>query len=218
MNPILRLFPLIFLFFLADSLQAQNRDAATMLALGKKRFSVSSGMVKYQVSGNASGTEVLYWDHFGWREARHKDQTIKMMGIETPDHSLALLDGEEITNVNLTTNTGTVMQFSQLSEIADQSDEDLAAVGERMLKQMGGKVVGTEVLLGKTCTVYEIKNLGTKTWIWEGIPLKTITNMMGMEINVEATAVETNIKVPADKMQVPAGVKITEMSSLPGLP
>ena len=79
-----------------------------------------------------------------------------------------------------------------------------------MLEEMGGKKIGEEEVLGKTCEVWEIKNMGTKIWIWKGITLKTETDMMGMKINQTATKNRNHIKMAEEYFEVPEGVTISE--------
>ena len=57
---------------------------------------------------------------------------------------------------------------------------------------MGGKKIGTEKFLGKQTDIWEIKQMGTKSWVWKGVTLKTESNMMGMKINIVATKISEN--------------------------
>jgi len=75
---------------------------------------------------------------------------------------------------------------------------------------MGGVKVGTEVVLGKTCDVWEIKNMKSKTWVWKGVTLKTQASMPNMDMTIMATKFEDGVAIPPDKLKIPSDVKITE--------
>jgi len=83
--------------------------------------------------------------------------------------------------VNLDDNTATKMENPMLKGFEGQ---DLTEMGEKMLKQMGGKKIGSEKFLGRPTEIWEIKQMGTKSWIWKGVPLKSELNMMGMKISM----------------------------------
>ena len=83
--------------------------------------------------------------------------------------------------VNLDDNTATKMENTMLKGFEGQ---DLTEMGEKMLKQMGGKKIGSEKFLGRPTEIWEIKQMGTKSWIWKGVPLKSELNMMGMKISM----------------------------------
>ncbi len=90
--------------------------------------------------------------------------------------------------------------------------QDLTEVGEKMLKQMGGKEIGSEKFLGKPTDIWEIKQMGTKAWVWKGVPLKTELNMMGMKINVVATKISENFD--KRKLQRPKNIDYKDMSEM----
>ena len=70
------------------------------------------------------------------------------------------------------------------------------------------KEVGEEEVSGKPCKVYttEISQMGqtveVKVYVWEGIPMKTVTNAMGMEIVAKVTEVK-ECEVDASLFEVP---------------
>jgi len=49
-----------------------------------------------------------------------------------------------------------------------------------------------------------------KVWIWEGIPLKSVSSVSGIEVTMEALQLKTDVEIPAEKFEVPKGVKMEE--------
>jgi len=176
-----------------------------------KRYQIESGIIEYSLSGNRKGTEIVYFDDWGRREAKYSKTELSMMGITQKSNTLTLLDGVWIYNINLDGKTGTKMSNSMLKDLSESSsDKDLTEVGEEMMVRMGGKKIGTEEIQGKMCDVWEIKNMNTKTWVWKGVTLKTVTKMAGIETLSTAVRFEANAKVPEEKFAIPADVTITE--------
>ena len=79
-------------------------------------------------------------------------------------------------------------------------------------KEMNIKKVGTQSFLGKTCDKYTIdfkkQQMKGSYLVWNGIALKTEMTVMGMKTTIEATKIEENPTIPADKFEVPKGIKI----------
>jgi hypothetical protein len=181
---------------------------------GYKRYQIESARVEYEMSGPQTGTETLYFDQWGMREAKYSNTALAVMGFTKKTNQLTILDGEWIYAIDLDKKTGTKTKHPLMQEIAEKhGTKDLAKVGERVMHQMGERV-GTEEVAGKRCEVWEVKDdrggtLST-SWVWNGIPLKTQVNMAGMQQTVTATKVEADVSVPNDKFAIPSGVTITE--------
>jgi hypothetical protein len=176
---------------------------------GVKRYLIKSGVVEYTLSGTRKGTETIYFDNWGMREAKYTKAEISAMGFTQKQNTLTLLDGEITYSIDLDTKTGTKMETPLLKEIA-ANNKDLTDAGEKMMKGMGAVKIGAEVVLGKTCDVWEIKNMKSKTWVWKGVALKTQTSMPNMEMTITATKFEDSVAIPPDKLKIPSDVTITE--------
>ncbi len=176
-----------------------------------RRYQVESCIVEYALSGFQKGTETLYLDDWGRKEAKYTNTELSMMGVTQKTNKVTIMDNDWIYNVDLNTNTGTRVPNNALKGIAENSEgKDMTEVGEEMMVNMGGVKVGTEDVAGKTCDVWEIKQMNTKTWIWKGVTLKSVVSMPGMETTSTATSVEENADVPKEKLGVPAKATITE--------
>ncbi len=190
-----------------DSSDKDNGD-------GYKRYEIKSGIVETETTGTMnSGTETIYFDDYGRREAKYTKTTVSVPGvnIKQTSNQLTIMDGDWMYSIDLDKKTGYKMKPEMLEDMAkNQGTKDLGKVGKEMLEQMGGKKVGEEKVLGKNADVWEMSNMGTKIWVWKGITLKTETNMMGMKINQTATKLEINVSVPDEKFEVPEDVSISE--------
>lgn len=178
-----------------------------------RRYKIRSGVVEYKLSGMQTGTETLYFERWGIREAKYTQTEIKAGNLTVKQNRLTLLDGEWTYNVDLDTKTGTKIPtpfMKELTAAAKREGKDATEIGEEMLTRMGGRKVGTATVLGKTCDVWEIKNLNAKSWIWQGVTLKTEVNMMGQMMTSEAVRVQDGVSISEEKLMLPKGVKITE--------
>ncbi len=175
-----------------------------------KRYGVKQACIEYTVSGDMqSGTEVLYFDQWGAREAKYEMKTTKVGPMKTEENKVTFMEGAMAYTVNLKDNTGSKMENPMLKSFEGQ---DLTEVGEKMMKQMGGKKIGSEKLLGKQTDIWEIKQMGTKSWVWKGVPLKTELNMMGMKISIVATKISE--KFDKSKLERPKNIDYKDMSEM----
>lgn len=166
-----------------------------------RRYGVKSGIIEYELSGAQSGKEIIYFDDWGYREAKYSETELSFGGFSQKTNTLTILEGKMIYSIDLTTNTGTKMENPMFAGL---NDDDPQKMGEQMMKQMGGEKTGTSTILDKTCDVWEIKQMGSKTYVWNSIPLKTEVNM-GMQINITAVSFEEG-DVPQDKLKIPEGI------------
>ena len=179
---------------------------AMQTASKMKRYNQKSGSIEYQITGSMmSGTETLYFDDFGAREAKYTATEVKVAGFSQKTNTAAYIEGSTIYTVDLNTNTGTKIENKIMKNL---EGKDLQDAGKQMLKDMGGKQIGNETFMGKNCEVWEIKSLGSKTWIWNGLPLKTDVNMMGQQVSYTATKISDT--VDAKKLQRPTNIQYRE--------
>ena len=74
-------------------------------------------------------------------------------------------------------------------------------MGEKMLKQMGGKKIGTETIAGYTCDVWKMR-VATQC-LYKGVPLKVTTNLMGIERTEVATEAHFDIDIDESSYRLP---------------
>ncbi len=88
---------------------------------------------------------------------------------------------------------------------------------KEMVEEDNGRIVGEELILGRSCQVVEMPEMDesgrktlTKIWYYRGIPLKIITQLSVME----AIIFEENITIPSEKFEVPEGIEVKTIPSL----
>ena len=180
-----------------------------------KRYYIESAIIKYKYSGNTIGAEEIRFDKWGEREYRRLDAvtTTKFFGIKNvqKENTLNILTGDYSYSIDMGNKTGVKTLNAGVTTISEISgNKSPRQFGEDMLKQMGGKIIGEEEILGKKCDIW--KALGVKVWIWKGIPLKVSSKMLGIKRFSEAIDIKTNVKLDEDLFKVPEGIKITDYS------
>ncbi len=178
-----------------------------------KRYTIETGIIEYEYTGVQTGTETLYFDQWGMREAKYKNTEMDMMGFKQKENKVEIMKDGYIYSFTPGAKTGTKMEVPFLNELTKNND-DLGEVGLEILKQMGGKKIGTGEVAGKSCDIWEIESVGTKAWVWNAITLKAEINMMGMTVNMTAKSIKANASVQEEKMKIPDGITFTESQSL----
>ncbi|HLG18038.1 MAG TPA: hypothetical protein VJH03_26590 [Blastocatellia bacterium] len=211
------LFALLLLVSLASACSKPSGTSSGemksegMKDAGFKRYQIESGIVEYTMSGAQKGAETVYFDRWGMREAKYTRSELTVAGMTQRSNRLTLLDGEWIYAIDLDKRTGAKTQNPLFKQITDRAGtKDLAELGEKMMRDMGGVKTGSEEVAGKMCDVWEVKNLGSKSWVWNSVTLKVQTKMAGMEITSTATRFDADASIPADKFAIPSDVTITE--------
>lgn len=177
-----------------------------------KRYQFKSGKVVYQSTGSMTGTETMYFDNYGMLETKITKVTMEMMGIKQETDNTVIMNDKWVYSIDNKTNTANKLENPMYSMFPDRISGD--EVGLEMMKKMGGQKVGTETINGKDCDVWEIKKMMSKIWIWKTIPVKTVVNMMGMNITQIATSIETDITVMPNMFNIPTGIQIQEMDNI----
>ncbi len=180
-----------------------------------KRYQFKSGKVVYKMSGIQTGTETLYFDDYGRKEVHFNKSVIDMMGVKQKSNTQTIMEGKYIYTIDLEKNTGQKMENPLYEMFSDE--DDLQKVGEDIMKKMGGKKVGTETLNGKECEIWEVQKMGGKIWVWNSLAIRTVVNMMGMNITQEAESIETDINVSPDLFKIPKGIEIKDIGTIDNL-
>ena len=179
------------------------------LQAGAKRYEVKSGIVTYKVEGGGSilgfstkttGTHKLYFKDWGNVEVRQEDEKETSMGKTTQQHTLQKIDHGTVYSVKEREKIIIKQDIGMLKQM-DKNGKNMSAMGKDMMKQMGGKKVGTGKVLGYPCEIWEI--MGSKTWIYKGVPLKTEANIMGFKHLDIATSAKFNVSVSNKHFALP---------------
>ena len=172
----------------------------------KGKYSLKSGIIemKSQVMGMEQ-KQVLFFDEYGAKEC--VEATATMFGQKT--HNININKEGYAYSIDMVKKTGTKIKIPTDAAI---NFNDLK---EGIAKDMNIKKVGAETVLGKTCDKYTIDNKKQQMkgyyLVWNGIALKTELTVMGMKTVVEVTKIDENASVPADKFEIPKGIKMQNM-------
>ncbi|MBU0476169.1 MAG: hypothetical protein KKF62_18640 [Bacteroidetes bacterium] len=185
---------------------------STTFSQNFKRYQFKSGKVVYQSSGAMVGTETMYFDNYGMLEVKNTKVAMEIMGIKQETDSKVIMDGNWVYSIDNITKAANKMENPLFAMFPKGTD--IEKVGEEMMINLGGKKIGTETIIGKSCDIWEVEQMMSKIWIWKSIPIKTEVNMMGMNITQIATSVEVDIKVSPDEFKLPEGVNIQDMETI----
>jgi hypothetical protein len=158
-----------------------------------------------------TGTAIMYFDDYGMKEATYENTVMDMYGIKLETESINYLVGYFQYILDIKNNIATKTKNTILQSLVEKSKGDLEEVGRDMFVSMGGEMTGTENMIGKPCEIWELKSMGTKIWVWENIPLRSETNLMGIQILRVATKIDENAVIPTEKLEVPTDIEFTEI-------
>lgn len=171
------------------------------------RYGMKSGIIEFETSTMGfSQTVILYFDDYGKTSA--SEMTGSAMGQNI--HNINIMKDGFIYNVDIINKT------AYRSKLNEQTNETINFMNmdESMKKKFNIKEVGTETIAGKPCKVFEfeVKDAGmtSKTWVWNGIGLKSESTVMGMTVTMEVKSIKENVSIPASKFEVPAGIKVED--------
>ena len=164
---------------------------------------LKSAIIKYKVSGMNNGTEIVYIDDWGRREAIYKKFATKLMGIDIERNFMTLIteNGKWIYNIDLNSRTAIRMNNTGFKALQGNS-------GSNMDVAIGAMNIGTEEILGKVCDVWKKSYPYSMAWMWKGIALKKEQDVAAMGVVTEATEIQENIAIPEDKLVIPSDVNV----------
>jgi len=191
-----------------DNSDISKKDGSSDL---QKRYGIKSAVIEYIITGSQEGTKTLYFDNWGMRQAEYTRSVLTVGGFSKPINIVNIIDGDYQYMINIDQNSGTKTRNPILRSMDElKGQKGFNEFGEQMLLSMGANKIGKEEFLGKDCDIYDMRNTGTRLWIWKWITLKSETNSRGLEINVTATRINEGA-VPKDKFKIPDNVTLNEV-------
>ncbi len=187
---------------------ANENPAASITATPKGKYAIKSGIVEYksQMMG-MDMKQTLTFDDYGKKEIQ--DIEMEMMG--TKIHTVTLNKDGFMYSLDLVKKTGTKTTASP----GASQNIDFENLSEQMVKDMNLKKEGTEEFLGKTCEKmsvdYKKMQMKGNFLVYKGIALKINTDMGSMKMDLVGDKFIENPEIPAEKFEIPADVKITEI-------
>jgi hypothetical protein len=170
-----------------------------------------TGIIKYEVYGATTvGTEVLYYDDWGSREAKYITTTMDLGGVTVTRNALVLLEenGQWINTVDLNARTGIRMRNPRYKESIGQSRREREKNEENKNIDAGGRKIEIERVIGKPCVVWEVQYSGIKTCTWNGIVLKKISGPGFSRTTTVATKIDERVSIPEEKFTIPPDIEM----------
>jgi len=197
-----------------DKMKDIAADAASM-----KSYVIEYKMVMSAEQVKSTTTMTQWIDMGNDRFAMESVSETEMMGTKQSGKSLIIDDGEWSYMIDPATKSGFKSKSGEgEDDPTDMIKSDDEVTFRQMIEKDGGKVLANESFLGKDCIVVELmeknddgKAMPTKMWYYKGIPLKMVNSLYTME----ATKFEENVSIPASRFEVPAGITLSEMPSMP---
>ncbi len=226
MKTIYLLFISIVLLVLVNSCKNESASLnpdATVKEIVKEMEKSKTFIIKYKTVVNYEDTKNVststeWIDLVNDRLAIETESEVNMMGEKRKNKDLTIIKNKETWLINLIDKTGFKAGESKIlkenqTEIIKSEDD---ATFRQKVEANGGKIVGNETFLGKNCIVIELpdssgkKEMKSKMWYYQGIPLK----MANAYYNMEAVEIQENVDIPAEKFEVPAGIKMRDMPGM----
>ena len=182
-----------------------------------KKYAVKSGKIEYELTGNTTGTKTVFFDDYGDKYFEHLKSVseTKMFGVtdRTETDKITIINKSHfwtIDKINGENREGEVPYYnSSRSMFDDMTEEEQQKFSDELLRSFGGEREGTEKVLGYTCE--KISVMGSRSWIYKGVTLKSETKVMGIVANETAINFEKDISISASKFNAPAGITFSNI-------
>lgn len=185
-----------------------------------KRFALKSGKLVLELTGSTTGTKTIYFDNYGDKFHEHEKSVteVKMFGItdRTQVDKISIMNGDQfwtIDHIEGKNTKGTLPYYQSSHQMVENMTEaEQKKMADDLLKAMGGQKLGNEKVLGYDCEKMSV--MGSYTWIYKGIALKSETNVMGIVSNEVAIEFEKNPRLASELFEAPRGEDFQDIDQL----
>jgi hypothetical protein len=196
----------------ASSSSESSSDGSSTTTAGKKQFEVESGIIEMKNSMMDGMKQTLYFDDYGAKQATFT--SLEMMGQKSENVQI-MSDGWNL-SYDAKTKKGTKMKIPANAFSGGSPVPSPADLTDEMKQKYNYKELEDREILGKPAKGYSMSTMGmdVKVWTWNNVPLYLeMGTGQGKPIVMEATKIETDVDVPADKFEVPDDITLEEMSA-----
>lgn len=171
-----------------------------------KRYEIKSGIIEYVISGSMNmmgmqskteGTGKMLFKEWGNVELHYEEKTTSVMGRIEKQKELTKMENGKFYAVDYDEK----VIITHSPEMLKDAKYNNIQKGKEMMKQMGGKKVGEEKVLGYKCEIWEF--MQSKIWMHKGVLLKSESNIMGTKHTTEARSVKFNVKISDEDLKLP---------------
>ncbi len=177
-------------------------------------FAVKSGYIKYELSGDATGFEELWWDDFGNKRRRFTKSSseVTLLGMTQKEevHELVIFNDGVVYSIDYIEERNT-KEYVHCNTESGMTEKEAEELSEEMFEAMGGKRLGKQKILGYECEGVSV--LGFTSWIYKGLLLKSEGEILGIEYAETAVKFTPNKKIAASQFEPPQGVEFEELNS-----
>ncbi len=170
-----------------------------------KRAEYRSGFVEYITKGFTNGTQTLYFDEWGFKNAVIQTMEVGKTKVQT---HIIITEGwtyqiNKTENRYIKVKNDDSEKYRKLYEKYKNNDDATAA----LLKEAGGKLIGKEKFMEKECDIWDMTQQNSKNWLWKGLILKSVMSTPFGELIFEATKINLNTAIPDSVFEIPKNVE-----------
>jgi len=178
-----------------------------------KLYSLKHALIEYEYSGGAEGNKTHVIANYGMYQRMEDKMLYTLDGKSRDVHQLEIIADTLQYSINLLENTGTRRPFdrSVLSQyVMEYSPEELQNFQESYIIRAGGRKTGTETILGKECTVFDLHVNGITVSLWNSLTMRSTIRMGDGEIVMTAVKLNEDVDPKPDMFVPPKNIKISE--------
>ena len=183
-----------------------------------KRYEIQSGILEFDVRGERQGSETLFFDEWGMREARYSKMQGTVGEAAQDFEQLTVMAGEWITNVDLKRKEGVksinTVYVALKQGVPPESLQSMVVLGPEMMRRLGGQNIGTETIAGQICELWSVPSFKSTSCLWKGIVLMTEVETEEGKIRSEVRNIQENAAVDPKRFEIPEGIEVIEDTKL----
>ncbi|MCF8246330.1 MAG: hypothetical protein K9J37_22700 [Saprospiraceae bacterium] len=185
------------------------RTAEQMVAAGYKRYGIEKGALIFRLDGAVNGTEHIFFDHWGWREAKYTRTSTELGTFNEETDEAQYLEGERRYVYDVKTKKARYFDSQSIIKTADQyNTKDMVVVGNEMLKNMGMTPAGKANVGTTECDVWVKATPKIRLYMWQGLTLAEESYVNNIPIGRRCLQMELEKDPPLERLLLPKGVEV----------
>ena len=101
---------------------------------GFKRYQIKSGVIEYRLEGMRSGTEKVYWDDWGVKEARYTKATLNLMGVAQEVEERLISTPDVIYTIDVKTNQAVKTKNPGVGFFKGLSEDEMTQMSKQLFR------------------------------------------------------------------------------------
>jgi hypothetical protein len=192
----------LFILLLIPTITFSQAKAKDLRAKDFKKYAMKSGSIEYEISGDATGSETLVFDDFGWTSLKKQTMNFELYGISSTQSVHEVTDGDFSYRLQPEDSTMSKRVDLKWSSIASYKSPD--QLSEAILFSLGGTYASDSTLNDKVCQVWTFENKAMQEmWIWNGLVMKRKTKLGDRIVITTASKMEINVEVDPSQFIIP---------------